>query len=115
MFENKAFARAFDIDKKLKITLLISGPIAVGHLDYAEKLLRLFNETLSEIDSNYRKRIFLGFIFSEIDKPSFKEKHIKYQANQQVGLYVYAHLVVLSQWLRSRMYFFSGWGSSVTV
>lgn len=75
MFENKMFSRAFDNDKKLKLTLLVTGPIATGHLNYAEKLLHLFEETLSQIDSKYRNRIFLGFVFSEFDKPSFKERY----------------------------------------
>ena len=75
LFANKIFSKFFDNNKKLKLTLLITGPIAVGHVNYAEKLLHLFNEMLSEIDSSYRKRIFLGFLFSEFDKPSFKQKY----------------------------------------
>ncbi len=75
LFANKVFSKLFDNNKKLKLTLLITGPIAVGHVNYAEKLLYLFNEMLSEIDSSYRKRIFLGFLFSEFDKASFKQRY----------------------------------------
>lgn len=75
LFANKTFSKSFDNNKRLKLTLLITGPIATGHINYAEKLLYLFDKMLSEVDSSYRKRIFLGFTFSEFDKPSFKQRY----------------------------------------
>ena len=75
MFKNKDFSKSFDNSKNLKLTLLITGPIGVGHIKYAKKLLYLFEEMLSEIDNNYKKRIFLGFVFSEFDKDSFKKRY----------------------------------------
>ncbi len=93
MFENKVFSKSFDNSKKLKITMLITGPIGVGHLNYAKKLLYLFEEMLSEIDANYRKRIFLGFVFSEFDKQSFKERYK--EPLSIIELYKIASLVLL--------------------
>ena len=77
LFENKEFSKCFDNNRQLKLTLLITGPIAGGHTEYAERLTSLFSEMLSEIDSRYRNRIFLGFIFSEFDNPNFKGRYEK--------------------------------------
>ena len=75
LFSDEAFSKSFDNNKRLKLTLLITGPIAAGHTNYARKLLHLFDKMLSEVNSRYRERIFLGFIFSEFDKPSFKQRY----------------------------------------
>ncbi|RUT78855.1 phosphodiester glycosidase family protein [Ancylomarina longa] len=57
----------------LKITILITGPIPSGQYPYFQKLLQRFDTLLHEIDRSLRKRIYLGFLFSEMDKDRFKE------------------------------------------
>jgi len=93
LLANKTFSKSFDNNKKLKLTLIITGPIATGHIKYAKKLLYLFDKMLSEIDSSYRKRIFLGFLFSEFDKPSFKQRYK--EPLSMTELYNIASLVLL--------------------
>ena len=57
----------------LKITILITGPIPSGQYAYFQKLVQRFETLLQEIDKGLRKRIYLGFLFSELDKDRFKE------------------------------------------
>lgn len=56
----------------LKITILITGPIPLGQYPYFQKLLTRFQELLERIDPEFRKRVYLGFLFSEMDKKRFK-------------------------------------------
>ncbi|NOU61566.1 phosphodiester glycosidase family protein [Marinifilum caeruleilacunae] len=60
----------------LKITILITGPIPLGQYPYFQKLLKRFQELLEEIEMEFRNRIYLGFLFSEMDKDRFKN-HFK--------------------------------------
>jgi hypothetical protein len=60
----------------LKITILITGPIPLGQYPYFQKLLKRFQELLDNIDREFRKRVYLGFLFSEMDKERFKN-HFK--------------------------------------
>ena len=57
----------------LKITVLITGPIPLGQYPYFQKLLQRFQTLLQSIDKEFRKRVYLGFLFSEMDKKRFKE------------------------------------------
>ncbi|MFA8433935.1 MAG: phosphodiester glycosidase family protein [Marinifilaceae bacterium] len=77
----------------LKITILITGPIPMGQYKYFLKLLHKFEELLETIDSEFQKRIYLGFLFSEMDKERFKT-HFK----QPIGIpeiYSISSLVLL--------------------
>lgn len=56
----------------LKITILITGPIPLGQYPYFQKLLKRFQELLGSIDREFRNRVYLGFLFSEMDKERFK-------------------------------------------
>nr|WP_320117721.1 phosphodiester glycosidase family protein [uncultured Marinifilum sp.] len=57
----------------LKLTILISGPIPLGQYPYFQKLLKRFEKLLKDIDKEFRKRVYLGFLFSETDKKRFKD------------------------------------------
>jgi hypothetical protein len=74
LFEDEEFIEYFEETSNLKLTLLVTGPIATGHLNYFLKLLNDFDSFLSCVNQKYKNRILLGFIFSEYDKPSFKNK-----------------------------------------
>ncbi|MCJ7695677.1 MAG: phosphodiester glycosidase family protein [Anaerolineaceae bacterium] len=79
--------------KDRKVTLLITGPIATGHFGYFLEILEHFYDLVTNLDPDVRNRIFLGFLFSEFDKPSFKERF-----KNPVGIgemYRVASLVVL--------------------
>jgi hypothetical protein len=57
----------------LKLTVLITGPIPLGQYPYFRKLLKRFQDLLENIDVEFRKRVYLGFLFSEMDKKRFKQ------------------------------------------
>jgi hypothetical protein len=93
LFGDDEFLAFLERNKDLKITLLITGPIATGHFSYFMELLKHFNFLVSNLNPDVRNRIFLGFLFSEFDKPSFKER-----LKNPVGIgeiYSVASLVVL--------------------
>ncbi len=77
LFEKKEFAMKFSETGNLKITLIVTGPIADGHHNYLEKLLRRFQILLDSLKEEYRNRVFLAFLFSELDKEEFKKKFRK--------------------------------------
>ncbi|MCD4795546.1 MAG: hypothetical protein K8R49_00025 [Candidatus Cloacimonetes bacterium] len=73
--ENDAFRRGFQQNNIQNIILLITGPLITGHYDYFLMLLERFEEMLNSIDKEFQSRIFVAFLFSEIDRFSFKIKH----------------------------------------
>ncbi len=74
MLNNKSFAEKFMESDRLKLTMLVTGPIPMGQHSYFETLVERFSAMLSEIDPKFRKKIFLGFLFSELDKDKFKKR-----------------------------------------
>ncbi len=74
MFERKEFFFKFSETSNLKITLIVTGPVAGGHYDYLNKLIRRFQLLLDSLRKEYRSRVFLAFLFSELDKENFKKK-----------------------------------------
>jgi hypothetical protein len=93
LFDEEEFYTRFKETQNLKLTLLITGPIAAGHFDYFRQLLKRFQHLLSNLEPKIRNKIFLAFLFSEIDKQTFKEKF-----EEPVGipeLYNIASLVLL--------------------
>lgn len=77
MFENQQMKNRFINTPKLKITFLISGPIADGHYRYYEKIIRRFEELLEEIPEIFRSRVYLALLLGEMDKNAFLEKFEK--------------------------------------
>ncbi|MCK4921056.1 MAG: phosphodiester glycosidase family protein, partial [Bacteroidales bacterium] len=93
ILEEKNFRERILKTKNLKITILVTGPIAAGHYDYFHKLLERFQILLQSIDEKIRRKIFLAFIFSELDLESFKNRY-----KQPIGipeLYNIASLILL--------------------
>ncbi len=73
--ENDAFRKNFQQNDIRNIILLITGPLITGHYNYFLMLLKRFREMLQNIDKDFRNRIFMAFLFSGIDKLSFKKKY----------------------------------------
>jgi hypothetical protein len=93
LFEDEEFCTFFENNKDLRMTLLITGPIAAGHLNYFTQILEHFYSLVSNLNPDIRNRFLLGFLFSEFDKPSYKERF-----SNPIGigeLYSIASLVVL--------------------
>ncbi len=77
----------------LKISIVVTGPIPSGQYNYYKKLLTQFKELLDIIPEEFKNRIYLGFLFSELDKERFKN-HFK----KPIGipeLYNIASLILL--------------------
>ncbi|HYW94082.1 MAG TPA: glycosyltransferase, partial [Bacteroidales bacterium] len=72
MFKNKAFRERLKTTPGLKITILVTGPVAEGQHAYLTQLILSFDELLKGADEAYNDRLFLAFLFSELDRESFK-------------------------------------------
>lgn len=74
ILEDENFSERIRKTKNLKITILVTGPIATGHFEYFNKLLERFQKLLAAVNPEIREKIFLAFLFSELDKESFKKR-----------------------------------------
>ncbi|WP_282031458.1 phosphodiester glycosidase family protein [Winogradskyella eximia] len=77
LFSYDAFADKFITNPQLKLSLIVSGPIPHGQQNYYEDLKKDFKKFLKDLPKEFRKRVLLGFLFSEFDKNDFKKKHKK--------------------------------------
>ena len=93
LFEKQIFRNKFNEAPKLKLTILVTGPIAGGHSDYFFGLIKQFDKCINELDTQYRSKIYLAFLFSELDKERFKKQFEKPAGI--VDLYNIASLVLL--------------------
>ena len=74
MFQEEEMLLRFKKTKHLKMTLLITGPIAAGHYNYYQKLIRRFGELLGQMDEAYKNRVYLALLFGELDRDAFKNR-----------------------------------------
>lgn len=74
LFAEKTFYKRFSETKNLKLTIIITGPIAVGHFNYFKRLTEKFKELLDSLDPDVKEKIYLAFLFSELDKKHFKDR-----------------------------------------
>ena len=93
MFQDEALLLRFKRTAHLKMTLLITGPIANGHYGYLLKLVKKFGALLQEAAPELKDRIYLALLFGELDKERFKEKFS--QAAGIAELYNISSLVLL--------------------
>ncbi|NOZ47797.1 MAG: glycosyltransferase [Chlorobi bacterium] len=74
LFNLNDFVAKFSESANLKLTILITGPIALGQYNYFKKLIKLYSQLLNKIPEKLRGKIFLAFMFSEMDKEEFTGK-----------------------------------------
>ncbi|MEA1897937.1 MAG: phosphodiester glycosidase family protein [Bacteroidota bacterium] len=74
LFDRKKLKSKFGETDNLKLTILVTGPIAKGHYRYFEKLIKRFNLLVESLDEKFRDKVYLAFLFSELDKESFKKR-----------------------------------------
>lgn len=74
LFLDNNFYKRFSETKHLKLTIIITGPIAAGHYQYLQHIVRKFNDLLNSLNEDVKNKIYLAFLFSEIDKPEFKRR-----------------------------------------
>ena len=88
LLENSRFNNWLRSGKIENIVLIISGPILKGHEEYFTFLLKEFQRMLQAVDPEFHSRIFLSFLFSKLDKPSYirkEEKPLKIQDLFQIA------------------------------
>jgi hypothetical protein len=88
LLENSRFNSWLRNNKIKNILLMITGPILKGHEEYFTFLLKEFQRMLLAVDSKFHSRIFLSFLFSELDKPVYirkEEKPLKIQDLFQIA------------------------------
>ena len=74
MFQEEEMVMRFKKTSHLKMTLLITGPIAASHYGYYKKLIEKFEALLNEAAPEMKDRIYLALLFGELDRDSFKER-----------------------------------------
>ncbi|MEP2171751.1 MAG: phosphodiester glycosidase family protein [Polaribacter sp.] len=93
LFDYDTFSEKFITNPQLKLSLIVSGPIPHGQQNYYQELKKDFKNFLKELPKEFRKRVLLGFLFSEFDKNEFKKKYKKPLDIEQ--LYDVASLILL--------------------
>lgn len=71
IIDNREMQNKLVSTPNLKITLLISGPIASGHYDYFRKVLKRFRELIEDVPEPFRSRVYLALLLGELDRDSF--------------------------------------------
>jgi len=74
MFEQDEMLLRFRKTSHLKLTLVITGPIASGHYQYYQKLVGRFHKLLNLIKPELKERVYLALLFGELDQESFKSR-----------------------------------------
>ncbi|MBE9511009.1 MAG: phosphodiester glycosidase family protein [Bacteroidetes bacterium] len=74
MFKNQEIIEKFRETGHLKLTLLVTGPIANGQFNYFNKILKRFSDLLRSINKDLQEKIYLAFLFSELDKEKFLKR-----------------------------------------
>lgn len=75
MFQEEEMIIRFKKTAHLKMTLLITGPIADGHHTYYLKLVENFRALLKQAAPELKDRIYLALLFGEIDRDVFKDRY----------------------------------------
>jgi hypothetical protein len=74
MFSVPGFAERLRKTQNLKLTIIVTGPIANGHYDYFMRLLKGFSKLIHSLDADLANKIYLAFLFSELDKKPFRKR-----------------------------------------
>ena len=93
LFSDAEFINAFQDSPNLKLTLLVTGPVAGENDRYFLRLLRDFDRCVSRLPESVRDRVFFALLFSGIDYPGFRKQFD--QPCTIADLYGVASLVVL--------------------
>ncbi|HBH47394.1 MAG TPA: hypothetical protein DDX98_02060, partial [Bacteroidales bacterium] len=74
MFSIGEFAQRLRNTPNLKLTIIVTGPIANGHYKYFLRLIKGFSKLLRSLEPDIADKIYLSFLFSELDKKPFKKR-----------------------------------------
>lgn len=99
LLEDRKFKKHLH-QKKKKVLLLITGPIASGHFDYFQKIKREIMNFYQKLTPDLKKRFFVGFKFGKNSNENFLTEGLKELAIGE--LYGIADLVFLLSQTESR-------------
>lgn len=71
IFKDQEIIQKFNETRKLKLTFLVTGPIASGQYIYFENIVKKFLKLLKTITPDLKNKVYLAFLFSELDKEKF--------------------------------------------
>jgi glycosyltransferase involved in cell wall biosynthesis len=74
LMTDPGFADALHKTPNLKLTLLVTGPVAGEQEAYFRRLLRDFGRFVSRVPETVRDRVFLALLFSAVDYPEFRDR-----------------------------------------
>ena len=93
MFSYDDFHGKFKENPQLTLSVLVSGPIPYGQLNYYQQLVTDYKNFLEDLPIEIRSKVLLGFLFSEFDKYAFKAQYARPLNIDQ--LYDVASLILL--------------------
>ena len=72
LFADPEFAAFFERIPTLKLTVLVTGPVADGQQRYFDQLLELFRTQIDALPASLQDRVFFAPLFAGIDSPDFR-------------------------------------------
>jgi glycosyltransferase involved in cell wall biosynthesis len=77
LFEDPEFADFFEATPSLKMTVIVTGPVADGQQRYFERLMENVREVLEELPASVRDRVFFAPLFAGLDAVGFRSQFKK--------------------------------------
>jgi len=77
LFDDPVFAKAFEATPSLKLTVVVTGPVAEGQQRYFDRLLEVVRKFLEDLPESVRDRVFFAALFAGIDSMSFRKRFEK--------------------------------------
>ena len=77
LFDDPVFAQAFEASPSLKLTVIVTGPVADGQQRYFERLLDNVHEVFEKLPEFVRDRIFFAPLFAGLDAAEFRNQFKK--------------------------------------
>ena len=93
LFQDAEFADALRATPSLKLTLMVTGPVAVGQQRYWDRLLEVVGRFFDSLPDGQRDRVFFAPLFAGINEAAFRDR---FERPATIGeLYGIASLVCL--------------------
>ncbi len=93
LLNDTKFAKFFNTHTQLTITLLITGPIANGHDNYFNSIIKCFKDFLERLPDEFRNRVFLAPAFGLENKQVLNDMGLESLTIEE--LYSVASMVTL--------------------
>jgi len=77
LFDDPFFAQVFEAKPSLKLTVIVTGPVADGQQRYFERLLENVHTVLEQLPAFVRDRVFFAPLFAGLDAAGFRNQFKK--------------------------------------